>query len=51
MESRLNSFEDFWPYYVSQHRDPTCRKLHFAGTSLAMGCIAIAPFHLGMSSR
>ena len=37
------SFEEFWPYYVSQHRDPTCRRLHFVGTSLAMGCIAIAP--------
>ncbi|HEY1818256.1 MAG TPA: DUF962 domain-containing protein [Kofleriaceae bacterium] len=45
MESRLNSFEDFWPYYVSQHRDPTCRRLHFVGTSLAMGCIAVAPLH------
>lgn len=38
------SFEEFWPYYVSQHQDPTCRKLHFVGTSIAMGCIAISPF-------
>src|SRR5512134_524894 len=37
------SFEEFWPYYVSQHRNPTCRRLHFAGTTLAMGCIAISP--------
>jgi hypothetical protein len=37
------SFEEFWPYYVSQHRDPTCRRLHFAGTTLAMGCLAISP--------
>jgi hypothetical protein len=39
------SFEEFWPYYVSQHRDPTCRKLHFVGTTLAMGCLATAPFY------
>jgi hypothetical protein len=39
------SFEEFWPYYVSQHRDPTCRKLHFVGTTLAMGCLAAAPFY------
>lgn len=37
------TFEEFWPYYVSQHLDPTCRKLHFVGTSLALGCVAIAP--------
>jgi hypothetical protein len=37
------SFEEFWPYYVSQHRDPTCRRLHFIGTSLALGCVAISP--------
>jgi hypothetical protein len=37
------SFEEFWPYYVSQHQNPTCRRLHFAGTTLAMGCIAISP--------
>ena len=44
MDARLTSFEDFWPYYVSQHRDPMCRRLHFAGTTLAMGCLAIAPW-------
>ena len=37
------SFEEFWPYYVSQHLDPTCRALHFAGTTLAMACVAAAP--------
>ena len=38
------TFEEFWPYYVSQHLDPTCRRLHFAGTTLAMACVAAAPF-------
>lgn len=38
------TFEEFWPYYVSQHQDPTCRRLHFVGTTLAMGCLAVAPF-------
>lgn len=37
------SFEEFWPYYVSQHADRTCRRLHFVGTSLAMACVAVAP--------
>ena len=39
------SFEEFWPYYVSQHQNPTCRKLHFVGTTIAMGCVAAAPFY------
>ncbi len=37
------SFEEFWPYYVSQHRDPTCRALHFVGTSIALGLVAASP--------
>ena len=39
------SFEEFWPYYVSQHRNKTCRQLHFAGTTIAMGCLAISPWY------
>ncbi|MFN0252826.1 MAG: Mpo1-like protein [Kofleriaceae bacterium] len=42
---RPESFEEFWPFYVSQHQDPTCRKLHFVGTTIAMGCLAAAPFN------
>ncbi|HEY4176947.1 MAG TPA: DUF962 domain-containing protein [Kofleriaceae bacterium] len=37
------SFEEFWPYYVSQHQNATSRKLHFVGTTLALGCVAISP--------
>lgn len=39
------TFEEFWPYYLSQHQDPTCRTLHFVGTSIALGCLAVAPFN------
>ena len=42
--SEPQTFEEFWPYYVSQHVDPTCRALHFVGTSLAMACVAATPF-------
>jgi hypothetical protein len=31
---RFRSYQDFWPFYVSQHRDPVCRAAHFVGTSL-----------------
>jgi hypothetical protein len=39
------TFEEFWPYYVSQHQNRTCRQLHFAGTTIAMGCVAISPWY------
>ncbi len=34
------SFRDFYPYYLSEHRNPTCRKLHFVGSWLVLGIIA-----------
>lgn len=37
------SFEEFWPYYVSQHVDPVNRWLHFAGTTAALACVAASP--------
>lgn len=30
------SFSDFYPFYLSQHSDRTCRRLHFVGTSLGL---------------
>jgi hypothetical protein len=38
----IQSFEEFWPYYVGEHRDPVCRALHYVGTSLAIGTVATA---------
>lgn len=42
------SFEEFWPYYVSQHLDPTNRLLHTIGTSVALGCVALSPWSPGL---
>jgi len=33
MTERFQSFEEFWPYYLSEHRNATSRRLHFAGTT------------------
>lgn len=41
MAERLPDYESFWPYYVSEHRDPVCRNLHFAGTGLVIGCAGL----------
>jgi hypothetical protein len=36
------SFRDFYPYYLSEHRNATCRRLHFAGTTLVVILLAAA---------
>ena len=40
MTPEFHSYEEFWPYYVAEHSHPTCRALHFAGTSLALAAMA-----------
>ena len=39
---RLESFAEFWPYYVREHRRPATRAWHVAGTSLAMAIAVTA---------
>ena len=39
---RFSSFRDFYPYYLSEHADRTCRRLHFAGTTLVIAIVATA---------
>lgn len=38
----LKSFKEFYPFYLSEHSNRTCRRLHFAGTSLALACFVAA---------
>ena len=32
----MGGFSKFYRFYLSQHADATCRRLHFAGTSLGL---------------
>jgi hypothetical protein len=32
----FDSFREFYPYYLGEHADRTCRRLHFIGTSLVL---------------
>jgi hypothetical protein len=38
----IASFEEFWPFYVSQHSREGTRLLHFAGTTLGLLCLGRA---------
>ena len=40
--TKYSSFTDFYPFYLSDHSNRTCRRLHFVGTSLAVVCIVLA---------
>ena len=35
-QKRFESFSEFYPYYLSEHADPNCRRLHYIGTSLTL---------------
>jgi hypothetical protein len=38
---KYETFAEFYPFYLSEHSDITCRRLHFVGSSLALVCLAL----------
>lgn len=40
--SRFASFSDFFPYYLGEHRNSTCRALHFVGTAGFFAAVALS---------
>jgi hypothetical protein len=36
MEKKYQSLKEFYPYYLSEHQNPTSRLLHFIGTGLVL---------------
>jgi len=36
MADKMSIYAEFWPYYLGEHSNPLCRKLHFIGTTLAL---------------
>lgn len=39
---RFSSFREFYPYYLGEHSQPACRRLHLAGTALTLATIIAA---------
>lgn len=39
--SSLHSFAEFYPFYLTEHANVVCRRLHFLGSSLALVNVAM----------
>jgi hypothetical protein len=40
----FQSFAEFYPFYLQEHSDKTCRRLHFIGSTLVLALIAYVIF-------
>lgn len=53
MHQTFSSFKEFYPFYLSEHSDLRCRRLHFVGTllvlvALVLGIVVSAWWYLAM---
>lgn len=39
--SDFGSFREFYPFYLGEHADRSCRRLHFIGSCLALVCLTL----------
>jgi hypothetical protein len=42
LSARYQSFREFYPFYLSQHANLTCRRLHVVGSSLVLTLLGYA---------
>lgn len=42
VSKKIQTLKEFYPYYLSEHQNPTCRKLHFVGTGLVLMLLLIS---------
>ena len=38
--TQFYSLSEFYPFYIGEHQNLICRRLHFVGSSLVLGCMA-----------
>lgn len=38
----FTSFRDFYPYYLSEHQNSICRRLHFIGSTLVLALLVLS---------
>jgi hypothetical protein len=37
--AEYRSFEEFYPFYLSEHSNRTCRRLHFVGSTVSLALL------------
>lgn len=42
MAERFATFAEFYPFYLAEHSNRTCRRLHFIGSSIGLILLATA---------
>ncbi|MEM7053549.1 MAG: DUF962 domain-containing protein [Pseudomonadota bacterium] len=44
VEKTYQNFREFYPYYLSEHEDVNCRRLHFFGSWLVLVALGLGIF-------
>lgn len=39
---KFNTFSEFYPYYLAEHENIICRRLHVVGSTLVIGVLVMA---------
>lgn len=39
---KFSSFSEFYPYYLEEHSNPTCRRMHYTGSLLVIAVVLYA---------
>ena len=45
MEKKYQSFQEFYPFYLSQHENKMCRLLHVIGTTIVFALLFTGLYH------
>ncbi|GHE77168.1 DUF962 domain-containing protein [Thalassotalea profundi] len=49
MDKKYQNFNDFYPFYLSQHQNKACRRLHFIGSLLVLYLLFHSLFTMKLS--
>jgi hypothetical protein len=49
METKITSFQEFYPFYLSQHTNKICRLLHVIGTTVVLALTLTSILYLNIT--